>query len=497
MGRMYESDEKDTTGASKLKKVPEEKKVVEQSKEEPKKEAPPENKEKELAKAVAAKQLLKEGTPPAKQEEKKQQAEAMEENTTKKGANLPEEANKEKATDAIVEEKAKEIAEDESIEADTVGEDPNDKSKEAEADDEKDDDEFMQEEEGDVKDAPFKTDKEREEEKDSGISSEFKKSLGYFGPKLAGMLIGGIVGSRKGKGGWAKGALIGGRAAHEGAEGFRNFQKDQQKTQMEQEEKRVDIDTKKEKLKQMQQGTDKAPEYQQVANYTTADGQSLRFDKGTGKYQTMDGKEYTGRLVGQGQGVELGKAKEAQLDKFESLPSVQATKQSLDRLDMMETKLGGASALAKGTIKIDIMKGIAQEVGNLSKDELAAAKIDLGLLGNIQAEAEEIFNKGLSKERTAELRKVIKLLKEKGRGRLQGDIKGFSQARGGFHGNKEGELEGRLSKSSQRYLNSPTKEQSQQQQAPQKTTLSNVPVGRKFKKGGKIYQMTAQGPKEI
>ncbi len=373
MARMFESDEEENTGASKLKKVAD-----------MKKSKAPQNKA--VEKKAVVKKLIEKGTPPAKEVDKQQDVKQAQDNSTKTAANM--EPTKEKAIDQVI---------------DDAGID-------------------REEAELDNQELPDLDPKDKEQ----GMSKEFKESLMFFGPRVAGLLIGGLVGSRKGKA--SQGALIGLQSTSKVMDDFQKARMQNQK--MELEERKADA---QEAAARQAAG----PTWQQ-AKYTTSDGQQLTFEKNSGKYVTSDGKPYTGKLIAEGEGVEINKAVAGQLKEFGARKSVVSLKESMSRLDDIEVKLGDAKALAKGTIKIDILKGIAREVGNLSQQELKGGKVDLGFAENLKSNVEEFFKQGLSEARTKELRKVLKVLRDKRKEELQKEIKGFAGSRGKLFG-KQGE----------------------------------------------------------
>tara|TARA_B100000519_G_scaffold202999_1_gene223507 strand:+ start:1550 stop:2758 length:1209 start_codon:yes stop_codon:yes gene_type:complete len=396
MGRMYESDEEEGTGASKLKKVADIKKS----------KAP---QSKAIEKKAVVKKLIEKGTPAAKEVDKQQAVKQAQENSTKTAANM--EPTKEKAIDQVIDDAGIDREEAELDNQELPDLDPKDKVQ--------------------------------------GMSKEFKESLMFFGPRVAGLLIGGLVGSRKGKA--SQGALIGLQSTSKVMDDFQKARMGNQK--MELEERKVSA---QEAAARQAAG----PSWQQ-AKYTTSDGKQLTFEKNSGQYITADGKPYTGKLVAEGEGVQINKAIAAQLKEFGARKSVVSLKESMSRLNDIEVKLGEAKALAKGTIKIDILKGIAREVGNLSQQELKGGKVDLGFVENLKSNVEEFFKQGLSEARTKELRKVLDVLRKKRREELQEEIKGFAGSRSKLFGKQGDIITDSLSTEYKDFL--PKKEKSEQE----------------------------------
>ena len=146
---------------------------------------------KAIEKKAVVKKLIEKGTPAAKEVDKQQAVKQAQQNSTKTAANM--EPSTDKAIDLVIDDAGIDREEAELDNQELPDLDPKDKVQ--------------------------------------GMSKEFKESLMFFGPRVAGLLIGGLVGSRKGKA--SQGALIGLQSTSKVMDDFQKARTANQKMELE------------------------------------------------------------------------------------------------------------------------------------------------------------------------------------------------------------------------------------------------------------------------
>ena len=236
------------------------------------------------------------------------------------------------------------------------------------------------------------------------VSSQFTDALTFFLPQIIGGLGGALVEG-------TQGALMGAQAGAQAGQAYRAHQLQQEEMALKRaaEERKAQPDALElERIKQAGQRIDLQLEDLKLQKERN---KALEFDRDFRREERDLERSI--------------KAKQA----FSSRADVKKMKESLAILDEMEDIVTKAPEIAVGTIPAKIARGVAGEVGVLTNEDIKRANISPSFYRNLKRKGAQFLSGKLPKEDVAELKKVIKAMREAKKNKFRGKVDAFSKSR--------------------------------------------------------------------